>query len=101
MDNSKLNSNNNLLRTSSDDLVIKSMKKYLKYFALVGFLIGFIYGIGLIIYAFYQAPSLPENYEIFIQLLMALALGLLHSFYGFLLWLTCCIAKKLYGKYRR
>jgi VanZ family protein len=58
------------------------MKNYFKYFVLVGFLIGFLYSIGLMIFTFYQSPGIPGVYEIATLLFMSLALGILHSFYG-------------------
>jgi len=74
------------------------MKKYIKYFALVGFIAGIIHGVGITLYSYFIAPSIPGIMEVIVQLLIAVALGILYSFYGFLLWLVCFIAEKLYIK---
>lgn len=75
------------------------MKKYFKYFAFVGFLVGLLYGIGVFIDIFYNAPRFPGFFEFLANLLILITFGLLYSFYGILLWIICIGGEKLYRKF--
>ena len=75
------------------------MKKYFKSFLFYGFLSGFLIGIGLVIYPYFIAPGIPGIYEIGIQLLITIVLGILFLFDGLILWLVCFGGEALYRRY--
>ncbi|HAW52987.1 MAG TPA: hypothetical protein DCX54_11770 [Flavobacteriales bacterium] len=74
------------------------MKKYYKYFLVIGFLIGFLDGIRIAVISYMQAPSLPGVYEVLVQIGISLFFAFLYTFYAFLIWGLLFLGEKIYRK---
>ena len=76
----------------------KVLKKYLKYFVGLGFLVGFLDGVRILIFTYIEVPSVPGIYEVLVQLGIILFLALLYSFYAFLGWSLLFLSVKVYQR---
>lgn len=74
------------------------MKRILKKFSLAGFVMGILYGVFAVIYAYYKVQSIPGTYEFLLRLFQILVVGLIGliigSFFGFITALIIVNIKK-------
>lgn len=74
------------------------MKNHLRHFVFIGLLLGSLYGLGNVIFSYFEIPGIPGPYEILIQFAIIVIQGLLAAFIGLLAWSACMIIEKLYLK---
>ena len=66
-----------------------------KTFVLIGLVLGLIYGVWPIIYAYTKAPSMPGPYEAGVQVLFIVFWGIIGSALGFLVGTVINFLKKV------